>query len=944
MKRRRCSKYGVRSPAPLRSRLSYGAARVSKRSSLRSRLCFVLALSAPSLLAQSPADPLASLNLRASRNYVAVGAAITLRATGSTVLGGVVFNPQPVWRSLAPSIAHADENGRVTGLFPGTAPIEATVDGVVTTLSIRVLPGRIEMQPRLLDIDNGQSGTLRAVAYDVTGRPIPGVRYRWSSAFPGVATVDHNGLVTARSEGYTSVTAHIDAGPGYNVSVQGQVGVRLRPSWRIAQLVSNETITRPVTLRNITLAAYGGGDRMAAIGVLSNGSQAILSYENGVWRVLLTAGQPIDSPSGAVNTIENIAVNTRGEVLASVNRWTDNPGVLLLFRGGAMSIVPHGFSNTTTCCYNNLDIPSRSFPDNGDVLFTAQTPQGVQIVLRKSNGTRQIVTSGSDNLPGFGPYDWVSFLSYSGGRLLFWVNKPNRQAVFDWDGQRFRKLFAQNEPLLGRNVWYWDGPVMTASGDVYARIAGDNFNGIFRHSANAWTTIVPKDQREPDEINPWGVHWLTDASNDGPMWVGDSEQGYGLFRIRGGRVEFVARGGTNPGDWAMFRQAFLRTQGDVLVLGSQQGAASRLAVVGPGGVAPSLDSGRAFDIAAPLALDWRNLGGNTIAGAPVVRSTGGLMMRVNKGSVQPAIAPGDTVAGSQLTTLDSVAVSSNGDLLFSASTTQGYTLYTQRGGRASLLLRDGTRARLTTGGDLQLNCCFNHPMAMNNRGQAVVSTNWSNSTGGLLFVDAIGAVRPVIQRNQALPGGGVFNNANQAAIDESGRILFYAQLADGQGLYLWDDGQLRRILKTGEPTPFGRVFNNLGPLLAAGDKFYVHIHHNEDPNVIASYDGARWQRLAATGDLILGSRVNGFLSNRFAVASNGDIAIMPWLPDVAVVVRRADGTYRIVARGGDRTSEGDWLSGNFYDIALTDSGDVFFTADIAGALQPRIALVQATPN
>ncbi|MGH9674605.1 MAG: Ig-like domain-containing protein, partial [Bryobacteraceae bacterium] len=816
---------------------------------MKPRRFFNVLLLLPAMLgAQGPADPVAVLTIAAPRNYVLAGSGLSLRATATTALGSFVANPNPRWRTLNAEVAVVDAQGTVSGQRPGIAPIEASLDGATETFVVRVYPTRIEILPRSLDLEPGQRATLQVRAIDVAGRPIPDVRFRWSAGLSGVATVDQAGAVTAVNEGSTSITAALDAGaPGFHFSSQTTVNVRRRGSFRLTTLVSNENVTRPVQLRYIQYARYAGADRIAVVGTLSNGSVALLSYENGTWRVLAITGQHLAGRT--LHRFESIFINSQGDILAYVNRFNEGE-TALLFRGGA--VTPVSLSGSQ-CCFNVA-----GFSDTGDLFYTTWNGQSNDFFQKKAGGAQQKIASSGDSIPGFGVFDWVGESAGGpGGATVFRVGRHTNpvQALVRWDGQKFTKIFATNDAVLGTTIRGFDTPVVTANGDVVVRQWGDNFSRIARLRGSAWTQLAPKPQPAEGEINIWHIHQFYNASNDSAIWMGDSDQGHGVFRARGSAVEKVANGG----DWLMFQQAFLRPSGDVIVIGAQGSSVSRLSAVAAGGSQSLLEAGRSFDVPAPVSLDWRNLGGNLVAGSPLVRSSSGMLVKANRGSVESVLGPGDAVdAQSRIFFgVNWEARNQRGDILFAASTSNGFGLFAYRDGRTTNLLWDGRTFRLADGRDIQVHCCFSPPAAYNNRGQAVFQANTSMGDG-LVMLDTNGAVRIVALRNQPLPGGGTMHNSQQTAIDENGRVLFQVNLNDGtQAYYLWENGQTRRLFKNGDVSPLGGpVVNNAGPIIGAGDRFYMMLAL-QDGAALVTFDGARWEKLSATGDAIAGGVLGG---------------------------------------------------------------------------------------
>jgi acetyl esterase/lipase len=103
--------------------------------------------------------------------------------------------------------------GTVRFTTPGDKIVSATVGGVALDHSVTVsVVGPPEVVSVTVSPDQpstlvGQSVTLTATARDEQGDPIPDAPITWSTADPGVATVDADGLVTGQGAGTAVITA-----------------------------------------------------------------------------------------------------------------------------------------------------------------------------------------------------------------------------------------------------------------------------------------------------------------------------------------------------------------------------------------------------------------------------------------------------------------------------------------------------------------------------------------------------------------------------------------------------------------------------------------------------------------------------------------------------------------------------------------------------------------
>ena len=165
---------------------------------------------APSLRA-TPADG-ARLTAELERDTLYIGSSRRYDATLQDGAGAAVAEPIR-WRSLAPAVAAADEDGTVRAIATGEAFVVAqarshadTVRVIVAPLpvasfaSMRLVPGRLSLVP-------GSRWPLDVSFRDSAGVPLTARAARYRSADRGVATVDAAGTVTAVATGTTWLVA-----------------------------------------------------------------------------------------------------------------------------------------------------------------------------------------------------------------------------------------------------------------------------------------------------------------------------------------------------------------------------------------------------------------------------------------------------------------------------------------------------------------------------------------------------------------------------------------------------------------------------------------------------------------------------------------------------------------------------------------------------------------
>jgi uncharacterized protein YjdB len=152
----------------------------------------------------------------------------TLHLVATVVPSGAV-NPGVTWSSGTPAVATVDSTGLVTAVGNGTTTITATAadgSGLTGTLSVTVA---ISATGIVVTSASGTTittngGTLQLVATVVPpGAGNPG--FTWSSGSPAVATVNSAGLVTAVSNGTTTITATAADGSGLTGTLSVTVAI-----------------------------------------------------------------------------------------------------------------------------------------------------------------------------------------------------------------------------------------------------------------------------------------------------------------------------------------------------------------------------------------------------------------------------------------------------------------------------------------------------------------------------------------------------------------------------------------------------------------------------------------------------------------------------------------------------------------------------------------------
>ena len=916
----------------------------------RSRL-LLLAL----LLVAGPVGPLSAdtsvrfIEVTAAQDWVLSGSTLQLEARALNSFGARLSDIALQWGSSDSAVAEVDGAGLVRGLMPGRTEIHVSHSGVSESFTVSVHPARIEIEPRRPELFVGEQITLTARAFDAEGRALSGLGFLWFSGLAGVASLSPQGVVQALAEGSTTVTAYLNVPAlGFGFSTQTLVRVRRRPAFAIDRLITNEFETLAV-VNTIQQISYAGDDRIVFRAMLSNGSQALMLYNNGALRTLAVSGQYLNAVGAIIDSFAygQVSINQQGDVLAPFFFFTHPWAALFLFPGADPDSEPRIIpAPSGYCCLVAESV--RALGADGEMAFAAHNEMGRHLFFRGKDGGSQLIATGSD-LPDFGSADWIGAAAiYRPGEVVFAAHRADSQGYFHWDGQQIRKIYATGDLVLDRRVHGGWTPIQTASGDFYAFMYGEGFSQIVRLSGGGWSKVISSGERV-DGFDIHGPHQLFDARDSAVLFGADTEQGSGAFRLEDGRLTHVARygGSVANGEWQWISHAFLRPQGGVIVSGNQGAALWRVARVDDSSDATLVQSGQSLNEPAPTSLNWQNLVVGGAAGNRVFVSSSGALVRVGNDSLETLLGPGQILPGESVSVFMRAHASNlRGDIAFTADTDRGPGLYQWRDGSAVAVAGPGTAVKAPDGSEFHW---FDIPLAVNDRGETAAWTGFDAGQALLLYSPSASSAEILMAFGQTAPGGGNFEFARQAAIDGAGRVVFQAQLSGGSSaLFLWENGQVKKILQIGDQGPRGEVVTQFrGELRASADEFYMMLIHGEfgETQEIAAYDGDRWRSVVATGEqTTFGSFIHYFEQNRFAVSAAGEVAYLAGLPaEQAVILRSRAGRDTVVATTGERPPQGDWFRG-FNDVHITQQGEVLFTAVSATTLRERIGVYVATPN
>ncbi len=160
--------------------------------------------------------PVASVDVQPSTQTIFVGDAVQVAATPRAQSGAEVTGATVTWTSQQPGVATVDNTGRVTGVAPGQATIDATSQGITgsATITVEAVPvATVEITPDATTLAVGQTTALSAAPLTGAGEAVVGCQITWSVDNTAIASISAAGDVTGGAAGTATATAAADCGP-----------------------------------------------------------------------------------------------------------------------------------------------------------------------------------------------------------------------------------------------------------------------------------------------------------------------------------------------------------------------------------------------------------------------------------------------------------------------------------------------------------------------------------------------------------------------------------------------------------------------------------------------------------------------------------------------------------------------------------------------------------
>ena len=155
-------------------------------------------------------EPVADIVVNPSAPTVALNTQLPLQALVRDAAGELVPDASVTWTVENADIASVSPAGVLTGLALGTTQVAASArgkSGIATVTVTRTPVSSVVVRPNSAHAAIGSRTQLTATTYDAGLNVLTGRGITWTTNNAAVATVDANGLVTAKSAGLATITA-----------------------------------------------------------------------------------------------------------------------------------------------------------------------------------------------------------------------------------------------------------------------------------------------------------------------------------------------------------------------------------------------------------------------------------------------------------------------------------------------------------------------------------------------------------------------------------------------------------------------------------------------------------------------------------------------------------------------------------------------------------------
>jgi len=361
--------------------------------------------------------PVASITVTPSPASVAVGRSAQLAAVLKDGRGTLLTGRPVSWKSTDTTMARISAAGLVTARSPGFVTVTAESEGRSGTGTVMITAtaapvARVDVAPRTVSIELGDTAALVAAPKDDRGNTLPGQALTWSSGDRRIATVSATGIVSAIRLGTTvisvaaggrrdstrvtvvppAVAIVVIAPPAVSLQVGGrsQLAVTARDAHnrplegRRVEWRSNDPTVATVSVDGAVTAVRPGQTSVTAI-IESRSASAAVTVTSVPVAALAVSPASITLQIGRTAQLNVVLRDARGGVLRDRPvQWTSSNSSIATVSSGTVTAVSAGSATITASSEGETGTVAVTVPAPPPVVVTPPTPPVAKVDTQPS--------------------------------------------------------------------------------------------------------------------------------------------------------------------------------------------------------------------------------------------------------------------------------------------------------------------------------------------------------------------------------------------------------------------------------------------------------------------------------------------------------------------------------------------------------------------------------
>ena len=398
-----------------------------------------------------------SYNITISKTSINIKVDQKLKLSATTNSGGNI-----TWKSSNSNIATVDNSGNITGKSKGTAIITVTESKINKTATCKVtvspiLVTKITLSSNSTSLIEGQTIQLKPTINPTKAK----IAYKSSNI--NIATINNNGLITAKKAGTCNITIYDANGGTVNITHKISIIPKNKPNITISE--SNISIDVGASKK---LTAKSSDNSKIKWSVSDDN---IISVKNGVVSALRPGYARVIVSNGYNSTECKVTVNSinNNGLYLSKNKETLSVGKTLFIKGNSQNKIWWNVSD------KNIATINTEISNNTNGFIEAKSPGKVAITYTNANGNRAIciLTVTAAEPIKFTYSSPNSAVKNSNVKLIAITNKNIKDVYFEVNENGNKIKIKSDSKIEDGNTYIWTGTYYT------------NYSGIFNYSAYA---------------------------------------------------------------------------------------------------------------------------------------------------------------------------------------------------------------------------------------------------------------------------------------------------------------------------------------------------------------------------------------------------------------------------------------------------------------------------